>query len=180
MPSPHVSNLGSPVSLSVQRVPTTFTTRRWQLDDVPFLWDMLYDSIHVPDGDAPLPRSILLEHDIAHYLEGFGRERDDAQIAVDEAGARIGAAWCRTTTAADPGYGFVAEDIPELGTAIVAAWRGRGVGSRLIEELADRNPALSLSVDDDNESARRLYLRLGFVPLGVNGTATTMLRRPRS
>ena len=147
---------------------------------MPFLWDMLYESIHVRDGDAPPPRSILDEPDIAHYLDGFGRERDDAQVAVDEVGARIGAAWCRTTTAAHPGYGFVAEDIPELGTAVVTAWRGRGVGSRLIEELAHRNPTLSLSVDNDNENARRLYSRLGFVPLGVAGTATTMLRRPLS
>ncbi len=140
---------------------------------------MLYESIHVREGHTPPPRSILQEHDIAHYLVGFGRERDDAQVALDAASTRIGAAWCRTTTAADPGYGFVAEDIPELGTAVVAAWRGRGVGSRLIDELADRNPVLSLSVDDDNQNARRLYSRLGFEPVGVNGTATTMLRRAR-
>lgn len=175
-----MSNLRAPVTRNVQRVPTNFTTRRWRPDDVPFLWDMLYHSIHVRDGDAPPPRSILDEPDIAHYLNGFGREHDDAQVAVDEVGARIGAAWCRTTPAASPGYGFVAEDIPELGTAVVTAWRGRGVGSRLIEELAHRNPILSLSVDNDNGHARRLYSRLGFVPLGVNGTATTMLRRPRS
>jgi ribosomal protein S18 acetylase RimI-like enzyme len=169
----------APASRTLRHMSTTFTTRRWRLGDVPFLWDMLYESIHVRQNDAPPPRSILAEHDIAHYLEGFGRERDDAQVALDAAGAWIGAAWCRTTTAADPGYGFVADDIPELGTAVVAAWRGRGVGSRLIEELAARNPVLSLSVDNDNEHAQRLYSRLGFVPLGVNGTATTMLRRPR-
>jgi ribosomal protein S18 acetylase RimI-like enzyme len=162
---------------------TTVITRPWQPDDLPFLWDMLYESIHVRDGDVPPPRSILEEPGLAHYLVGFGRDGDDAQIAVEDRGAvdidvtRIGAAWCRRTTTDDPGYGFVDEHTPELGIAVITEWRGRGVGTRLIEELIDRNPAMSLSVDDQNDAARLLYERLGFVDVGGEGTARTMLRR---
>jgi ribosomal protein S18 acetylase RimI-like enzyme len=155
----------------------TFTSRIWQPDDEPFLWDMLYESIHVRPGFAPPPRSLLDEPDIAHYLAEFGRPGDDAQLAIDESGDRIGAAWCRRMPADDPGYGFVAAEIPELGTAVVAGWRGRGVGTRLIEQLVARHPAMSLSVDNDNDSARQLYERLGFVSVAVEGTATTMVRR---
>jgi GNAT superfamily N-acetyltransferase len=166
-------------------VSTTFITRPWQPDDVPFLWDMLYESIHLRDGQATPPRSIVEEPGLAHYLAEFGREGDDAQIAMSgvsavsgEDGARpIGAAWCRRMSADDPGYGFVDDDIPELGTAVVAEWRGRGVGTRLIRELIGRNPTMSLSVDDDHDRAKVLYERLGFVDVGGEGTARTMLRR---
>jgi ribosomal protein S18 acetylase RimI-like enzyme len=184
-------------------VSTTFITRPWQPDDVPFLWEMLYESIHVREGQVPPPRSIVQEPGLAHYLEGFGRVGDDAQVAVEIAvevaveiavdnavaatGAqtgsqpgsrRIGAAWCRRMTASDPGYGFVDDETPELGTAVIAEWRGRGVGTRLIQDLMERNPAMSLSVDDEHDKAKRLYERLGFVDVGGEGTARTMLRRP--
>ena len=154
------------------------TTRSWQRGDEPFLWEMLYQSIHVREGHAPPPRSVLDEPDIAHYLSGFGRAGDDAQLAFDDAGRPIGAAWCRTMTHNDPGYGFVADDIPELGTAVVAEWRGRGVGKVLIERIVARHPIISLSVDNDNDRACVLYERLGFQSVAVAGTATTMLRRP--
>jgi ribosomal protein S18 acetylase RimI-like enzyme len=156
----------------------TFTTRRWQPGDEPFLWEMLYQSIPVREGHAPPPRSILEAPDIAHYLSGFGREGDDAQLAFDDAGRPIGAAWCRRMTHLHPGYGFVADDIPELGTAVVAKWRGHGVGTVLIEQVVARHPVISLSVDNDNDRARVLYERLGFESVGVEGTAMTMLRRP--
>ena len=81
-------------------------------------------------------------------------------------------------THVDPGYGFVADDIPELGTAVVAEWRGRGVGKVLIERIVARHPIISLSVDNDNDRAKVLYERLGFQSVRVEGTATTMLRRP--
>ena len=155
-----------------------FSTRCWQRDDEPFLWEMLYHSIHVRDGQAPPPRSILEAPDIAHYLSGFGREGDDAEVALTRAGERIGAAWCRVMPADDPGYGFVAEGIPELGMAVVPDWRGRGVGTMLLDEILARHPVMSLSVDTDNSGAERLYSLLGFMPVAVRGTATTMLREP--
>ena len=153
-----------------------FTTRPWTEADTPFLWDMLLASIHVRDGQPPAPRSLLDEPDIAHYLVDFGtREGDDAQIAVDGNGMEIGAAWVRRMTADDPGYGFVAADVPEVGMAVVDEWRGLGVGTRLLADLIERHPVMSLSVDTDNTGAMRLYERLGFVATGVDGTATTML-----
>ncbi len=159
-------------------MPGTFTTRPCERDDEPFLWEMLYQSIHVRQGQTPPPRSTLDAPDIAHYLEGFGRKGDDAQVAV-ASGDLIGAAWCRTMRADDPGYGFVADDIPELGMAVVDAWRGHGIGTRLIEDLLARHPIISLSVDIDNDGARRLYERLGFTSVGIYGTSTTMLRGSR-
>lgn len=138
---------------------------------------MLYQSIHVADGESPPPRSILNEPSIAHYLSDFGgHDGDDAVIAYDSV-TPVGAAFCRRFTSDDPSYGFVSADVPELGMAVVAHWRGRGVGRALLMHLLDRHPILSLSVDNDNVTARHLYQSLGFVELRVDGTSVTMIKR---
>jgi predicted kinase/GNAT superfamily N-acetyltransferase len=156
----------------------TLVSRPWHATDIPFLWDVLHLSIHVRDGMAPPPRSILDEPSIAHYLRDFGRHPgDDAQVVEDERGERIAAAFCRCTPADDPGYGHVAADIPELGMAVIDTERGRGVGRLAFEGLLTRNPVMSLSVDLDNVTARHLYESLGFEWVADEGTAATMLRR---
>jgi len=151
------------------------TFRPWEPRDLPFLWEMLYQSLHVRDGGAPFPRAVLEAPDIAHYLTDFGRRAgDDAQVCVTAGGERVGAAWCRRLTSDDPGYGYVSDDVPEVGMAVEAAWRGQGIGRRLLDDLLERHPALSLSVDDENTVAARLYLTLGFVPVETIGGSTTM------
>ena len=81
----------------------------------------------------------------------------------------------RRLTAADPGYGYVADEIPELTIAVAPQHRGRGIGSRLMRELLAADlPAVSLSCDPANP-ALRLYERLGFVAVGESGGSVTML-----
>jgi predicted kinase/ribosomal protein S18 acetylase RimI-like enzyme len=155
-----------------------WVSRPWRTDDIAFLWDVLYLSIHVREGYDPPPRSILDDHDLAHYLRDFGRyPGDDAQIVEDHAGTRLAAAFSRHTTAHDPGWGHVSPDIPELGMAVVASHRGRGIGRLVLEGLLQRRPTMSLSVDLENSVARRLYESLGFEWVADEGTAATMLRR---
>ena len=154
-----------------------WTSRPWQADDIPFLWEALYLSIHVREGHEPLPRSVLHDDALAHYLRDFGRhDGDDAQVVVDESGERIAAAYCRRMRADDPGWGFVRDDVPELGMAVVEAHRGKGIGRRVLVDLLERNPSMSLSVDDENEVARRLYESPGFELLHRDDTAFTMIR----
>lgn len=154
------------------------TLRPWGPDDEPFLWEMLYRAIHVPPGHAPPPRSILDEHKIAHHLTEFGaREGDDAVIACD-GGAQVGAAFCRRFSEADPSYGFVSADVPEVGIAVVTGFQGKGIGRSMLDYLLERYPTMSLSVDSDNHRARTLYESLGFVEAHLDGTSVTMIRRP--
>jgi predicted kinase/ribosomal protein S18 acetylase RimI-like enzyme len=156
-----------------------FTSRPWRAEDIPFLWEVLYLSIHIPEGRPPAPRSMLDAPDIAHYLRDFGRRAgDDAQIVTDDAGVPVAAAYCRRMRADDPGYGFVSADVPELGMAVLAAHRGRGLGRLVLEHLLERHPVMSLSVDLDNAAARHLYASMGFEWVADEGTAATMLRRP--
>ncbi len=152
--------------------------RVWGETDVPFLWEMFYQSLYVRDGQDPFPRSIIETPGLARYLTDFGtRDGDDAQICTVPDGQRIGATWVRRMTSEDPGYGFVREGVPEMGIAIQAPWRGRGIGRRLLQELLVRHPVMSLSVDDQHVQASGLYRSLGFVVFASTGGSTTMIRQ---
>jgi GNAT superfamily N-acetyltransferase len=85
----------------------------------------------------------------------------------------------RDFTADAPGYGFVSEDIPELGIGVVEGRRGEGIGRALMNGIiAAAKGGLSLSVEDDNPAVE-LYRKSGFVPVGRVGNSTTMLREAR-
>lgn len=100
----------------------------------------------------------------------------DLGVVAADTHQRVGAAWARLLSKADPGYGFVDDATPELAMGLRSAWRGRGIGHRLLDELivAARQrglPALSLSVERDN-GARRLYERMGFPEIGESEPTT--------
>jgi ribosomal protein S18 acetylase RimI-like enzyme len=119
----------------------------------------------------------ILPPDIGRYVVGFGRA-GDAGVIAELNGEPIGAAWYRLFPAAEPGYGFVADDVPELSVGVDARYRRAGVGRRLLVALLERARAdgvsrLSLSVEFDNPAVR-LYERVGFETVGVNGGAWTM------
>jgi DNA-binding MarR family transcriptional regulator/GNAT superfamily N-acetyltransferase len=117
--------------------------------------------------------------EFAHYFAGFDETRDRGVVALDDEGP-VGAAWVRFLPADDPGYGFVAEDVPELTLAVDARARGRGIGTALLTRLQNEGCAagwrgISLSVEDGNAGARALYERAGYRVVGRNGDSDTML-----
>jgi ribosomal protein S18 acetylase RimI-like enzyme len=96
------------------------------------------------------------------------------------AGGPLGAAWYRIYTEADHGYGFVADDVPELSIAVIAPRRHEGIGRELLVNLVQASAAqgyraLSLSVAEHNP-ARRLYESVGFVEVEKHGGSWTMIR----
>jgi GNAT superfamily N-acetyltransferase len=119
----------------------------------------------------------------AMYLAGWPRPGDHGLIAAQDGGP-VGAAWYRTYTETSHGYGFVAEDVPELSIAVIASRRHEGIGRRLLVGLieaseAEGHAALSLSVNLRNP-ARHLYESVGFQPDGnARETALTMIRASR-
>ena len=155
----------------------TYAIRVAAADDESFLREMQYLALFVPQGGEPLPRSVVDEPDIARYHRGFGTRPGDAgRIATDESGERIGAAWVRRSSADDPSYGYVDDDTPELGIAVVDARRGQGIGAALLAELLAEVGDCSLSVDLRNPAAR-LYERLGFVVWHEEDDTLKMIRR---
>lgn len=137
-----------------------------------FLRDMLHHAFHdqpvLPGAGEPIGW---------RYTTAWGRPGDRAVVALDRA-FPIGAAWFRRFPAAEPGYGFLDEETPELAIAVVPDWRRRGIGKDLLAALleqarADGVKALSLSVRRDNP-AIALYESFGFRPVAERGDARLM------
>ncbi len=159
--------------------PENITIRELEPGDEPILWIMLYLAIHVPPGEPPLPLNIIFRPDLARYARAWGRPGDCGFAAFDAQRLPAGAAWLRLLTVENRGYGWVSDEIPELSIAVVPEYRGKGLGTRLLEQalrLAEEQfPAVSLSVSTGNPAAS-LYRRLGFVEVHQTGGSLTMLR----
>ncbi|MET7716190.1 GNAT family N-acetyltransferase [Streptomyces sp. NPDC005407] len=123
---------------------------------------------------------VLGDRRTAHYVEGWPQPGDLGVVAVDPGGRPIGAVWLRLFGADDPGYGFVAADVPELSLGVVPSWRGKGVGHALLAEMARRAARrgltrISLSVERANR-ARRLYVDEGFTTVESGPDSDTMIK----
>jgi ribosomal protein S18 acetylase RimI-like enzyme len=164
----------------VSRGGAAFVIRRATTDDLPFISEMLVEAAYPLADPKPLVEQVLAYPPTAAYLDGWGRRGDRALVAcTSDDGERTGAAWYRLFSSSAPGFGFVDESTPELTLAVVPSYRGRGIGSRLLETLADHAyrdgfRALSLSVDPGN-CALRLYERHGFARVPSGDDHWTML-----
>ncbi|WP_141501377.1 GNAT family N-acetyltransferase [Paenibacillus luteus] len=157
-----------------------YTIRIADVQDEPFLWEMLYESMYVPEGKEAFSRDILKEPVISKYAEGWGRKGDLGYIAVNHRNEPVGSVTIRYFDEANEGFGYVGNDVPELGMAITEACRGKGIGNALlktmVEELRRKQVSkISLSVDPNNVPAMKLYQRFGFKVVGVSGTSVTMV-----
>ena len=148
-------------------------------EDFAFLATMLGESaVWRSDKPTPTGDQVLADPRYAMYIAGWPRQGDYGLVAEQD--GPVGAAWYRTFTGASHGYGFVAEDVPELAIAVIASRRHEGIGRRLLVDLIDASlaqgySALSLSVSEDNP-ARGLYESAGFVVIEKHGGSWTMVR----
>ena len=145
------------------------------------LWHMLRLAAMEPSVEAVKANPLL-----SRYVADWGRPGDLGFGAF--AGARmVGAAWLRVWPPGDKGFAAVDGDTPELAIAVAAEFRGRGIGSRLLDLLMDAaaqcHGAVSLSVRTTN-AAIALYARKQFVQVEgsavtnrVGGCSVTMVRR---
>ena len=157
----------------------TFAIRPLTPADEPFLWDMLYQALYVPEGHPPFPREMVHEPEIRRYAQGWGQSTDIGVMALDDE-RPVGAAWLRLLIGNNKGFGYVDENTPELSIAVLPEYRAKGVGSnllvRLVEMAKAHYSAMCLSVSSENP-AQRLYQRLGFEVVGENGSSLKMVKR---
>ena len=157
-----------------------FVTRKGGAGDLGLLREMLFEAAYWrPDVLRPELEAGLARPDLAGLLAGWGRAGDLALVAVTPDGVDLGAAWLRYWTEEQHSYGFVDATTPELGIGVRAEARRHGVGEALLRALlteARRRGVqrISLSVEKDN-TAIRLYRRVGFVEHAEAGSAWTMV-----
>lgn len=146
-------------------------------EDGAFLAEMLLEAADWRGASDRRPEDALADDHLARYVEDWIRPGDVGVIAEVRA-KPVGAAWMRTFSSTRPGYGFISPSIPELGLAVHADHRRRGIGRDLIQRLAEiarfqGYEAISLSVEEDNP-ALGLYERVGFRPVVRSGNSLTM------
>ena len=124
------------------------------------LWEMLMYAAH----ESSIP-AVQQNPDLARYVSGWGRAGDLGVVAL-KVDRVVGAAWLRLWSEGDRGYGYVADEVPELAIAVIPSLRGQGIGNALLQQLLQtaksQFSAVSLSIRADNP-ALRLYERIGFV-----------------
>ena len=138
-----------------------YDLRALTIQDEAFMWEMARVASRQPSIE-----SVKAQPDLARYVSGWGRSGDLGYVAaLAQTRVLIGTAWLRLWTPENQGYGYLADDIPELAIAVIPQYQGKGIGTALLTRLlaaAEGNfPAVSLSVRADNR-AIALYRRAGF------------------
>lgn len=159
--------------------------RSLTVDDQELVYELLMHAAHETSVDVLKKKS-----ELAQYAHDYGTKAADlGVVAMDVKQEPLGGAWVRLL---ENGY---AKDktIPELAMAVFPEYRGKGIGSRLLESLIneasscgnkDDFPGICLSCRCDNKRAMQLYKKHGFsqvegtrVTNRVGGTSVSMVRR---
>jgi ribosomal protein S18 acetylase RimI-like enzyme len=156
------------------------------VEDINFLWSMLFLASHADEQRGATARTIQGDPDLAPYLAGWDTDAGIGMVAV-RSGVRIGAAWLRPFRDQEAHLvTYVDDDTPELVIAVEPKSIGCGVGSVLLcalIEAADQAaiPCVVLTVRSDSPAAR-LYQRHGFVEVDqlVNRVGTRSVKMIRS
>lgn len=139
-----------------------YKIRKMTEEEYPLLEDFLYESLFVPQGKPPFPRSILQTPEMQMYIADFGSSEHDAAFAAEANGKIVGAAWVRIME----DYGHIDDETPSLAIALYKEYRGMGIGTALLQELlaflkVQGYSRVSLSVQKANQAVN-LYRRAGF------------------
>lgn len=167
-------------SQEIQLIPDDLRIRPARVTEYPLLKRFLYEAIFVPEGAPPPERSVVEYPELRLYVENFGAQADDHCLVAVTEGNVVGMVWSRIME----DYGHVDAATPSLAIAVLRAYRGRGIGTRLLaamlKVLGDCGyRRTSLSVQKQNP-ARRLYRRLGYDVLCENETDLIMVRQLRA
>ena len=137
--------------------------------DVGALADIYLDSARHHHALDPAHFRVPEPVDVAERLSRIlaGQAETSAFLVAEIDGAVVGSMTARVEPMPSPGSMLMPTPTAEVGIAVLEAWRGRGVGSRLMD-AGDRWAAkhgvarLMLDTFSANEGALRLYRRLGY------------------
>lgn len=140
-------------------LPPDLTLRIAGHDDEPFLW-MLFCSVRPELAQLPLPPdqlTQLMRQQYGFQQHAYNRQYPQAEHwIIEKDGSAVGKIL----------FEYVQSSVHIIDFIVAPEWRGRGIGRSILIALkayADAKIcALSLRVDRQNSSAKRLYQQLGF------------------
>ena len=147
--------------------------------DVDIVKWVVYAAVSWNDPPGLPPFEVAMQHPkLTPYHDGWGRPGDFG-VRADVGDVFVGAAFARLFSDEEHGDGYVDDRTPELGIAVEASFRGRGVGKDLLDALASEArrrgfDRLSLSVNNPNP-AKRLYEAAGYTLVEDDGTSSIMV-----
>jgi len=154
---------------------TQATTRPLTVDDRELLRTATLENVNWSGERRFTHRDVDERPDLRHYAL-FRPDRGDLGFVAEVQGLVVGVTWALFLDSDDPGYGFVADGVPELSLSVWSGYRGQGVGGELLRlALAEARlrgiESVSLSVEAGNPSVH-LYRSVGFaaVPGAAEGT----------
>ncbi|WP_202983269.1 GNAT family N-acetyltransferase [Macrococcoides canis] len=139
--------------------------RKIKKDEVPQLVNFTYLALYVAPGQKAFDKDIVYSPEISKYYMDFDNERELCFVCqIDE--KLVGAVWGRQWLGDIQGYGFFSPQFLELTISILPDYRGRGIGTKLLELFISEVrrlefKGLSLSVSHGNR-AKNIYEKFGF------------------
>jgi ribosomal protein S18 acetylase RimI-like enzyme len=124
------------------------------------------------DWSAPQKEAFLRQQFLAQY-QHYHRHYGDADFRIIEQEGRPAGRLCVDRQ----GGGIRIVDI-----ALLPEFRGKGLGTQLLEDMLEEGTVAGLAVTihvEKHNPARRLYQRLGFEPIEDNGVHWLMEWNPR-
>jgi GNAT superfamily N-acetyltransferase len=142
-------------------------TRRCRAEDLAFVEEMIVAACFPPVRALPTVDEARQFPHAARWLGPPISASDIAVVAEAEGIGPIAAAVGRRFEKAEPSWGVISPDVPELALAVASEHRGKRVGEALLRGWLDELRAsgftsASLTVSLHNEHALRLYARCGF------------------
>ena len=107
--------------------------RKMDPSEYELLSDFLYEAIFQRDENNLLPREIIQEPTLRIYIEDFGEKKHDHCLCAVADDVIVGAVWTRIIK----GYGSVDDSIPEFAVSIRRGFRGKGIGTALMEQMIE-------------------------------------------
>ena len=106
--------------------------RQMKPQDYALLDKFLYNAIYIPEGEDMPPFDIIYDPEIYIYAKDFGG-KDDMGVVAEVHGKVVAMAWTRVI----PAYGNIDDKTPELAISTLPEWRGKGIGTDLMNYLFD-------------------------------------------
>lgn len=154
-----------------------FVIRKLNKREASLLKEFTYLAIYVPQGAKMPPKSIVEQPALKIYYQDFGTEKGDICLVAESDNKIVGAVWTRIVN----DFAHIDDDTPSLAIAVAKECRGKGIGTRLLNEmfavLKDAGfLSVSLSVQKEN-FAVNMYHRVGFEVVKDNGGELVMRKK---